>query len=63
MKILTDGLKITNLPFAEHLVLSSREALEVDAGDGEPLFPRHWNMNTDGPSSQIYKEKWLCTWI
>ncbi|OCF45970.1 rRNA-processing protein EBP2 [Kwoniella heveanensis CBS 569] len=33
MRIVTDAIKVTNMPWAEHLVLSSRETLDVDPSD------------------------------
>ncbi|KAK4683481.1 rRNA-processing protein EBP2, partial [Tremellales sp. Uapishka_1] len=33
MKILSEGLRVTNMPWAETLVLSSKDVLEVDAQD------------------------------
>lgn len=35
MRILTEGVKVTHLPWREHLVCSSKDVLDVDPQDGK----------------------------
>ena len=37
MKILTEAIRVTHLPWPEHLVLSTKEMITVDPSDGEPF--------------------------
>ena len=33
MRLLTDSLRVTNYPFADHLIISSRETVDEDPAD------------------------------
>lgn len=35
MRILTDNIKMSNMPFVEHLIIQSKEILDVDPSDGK----------------------------
>jgi hypothetical protein len=58
MRILTDQIKMTNAPWPEHLVMSSKEIIDVDPSDGE-----HCTSHVYSPADgvQTSNERWLCT--
>lgn len=35
MRLITESLKVTGLPWVEHLTLHSKDRVEVDASDGK----------------------------
>jgi rRNA-processing protein EBP2 len=39
MRVLTEGIKMTNTPWPEHLIVQSKTIIDVDPSDGE----LHWS--------------------
>lgn len=50
MRLLTESLKVTNLPFVDHLIVSSKETVDVDPSDD---LKRETALYVCEPSSQL----------
>ena len=58
MRILIDAINVTHMPWPEHLVLSSKGALDVDPQDGT-MFLSSPNLNSYSSSRSPARNRFV----